>query len=299
MALEKENQHTQARKLRLEEDLDEARRRLLHKEDDAMHLRRQLEDVTAQRESLVNRLNMMTRDYEGFFANSQDAKDRQALESRFHMYRQCARKLFQTLDTAIKGSELVGLTAIRKRADENVEGVKQLRRLFFIMGKYALNKRSFYIRLWHYNALGWTKGNTQKRNLVLANQKAFLRRKYFALWRGVFHRFVKNIGHKGDSIRRLQSAVDKGDKIQKRQAFNIWSGRAQLSDVRTELMKNVFKLHYKKTLRRAMIRWLGFTHDVTHRVRLEQLSDMWTGQRAKQGVFLAWKESLAKERFEH
>ena len=63
MALEKENQHTQGRKLRLEEELDEARRRLLHKEDDAMHLRRQLEDVTAQRESLVNRLNMMTRDY--------------------------------------------------------------------------------------------------------------------------------------------------------------------------------------------------------------------------------------------
>lgn len=31
MSLEKENQLTQARKLRLEEDLDEARRRLLHK----------------------------------------------------------------------------------------------------------------------------------------------------------------------------------------------------------------------------------------------------------------------------
>lgn len=94
-----------------------------------------------------------------------------------------------------------------------MEGVKQLKRLLFILGKYVLNKRSFYIRLWHYNALGWVKGHSQKENLVNSNQKAFLRRKYFALWRGVFHRFVKNIGNKGDSIRRLQSALDKGDKI--------------------------------------------------------------------------------------
>ena len=41
-------------------------------------------------------------------------------------------------------------------------------------------------------------------------------------------------------------------------------------------MKNVFKLHYKKTLKRAFIKWLGYAHDITHQVRLEELIELWS-----------------------
>ncbi len=63
-------------------------------------------------------------------------------------------------------------------------------------------------------------------------------------------------------------------------------------------MKTVFKLHYKKTLKRAMVIWKDFSHAVAHRVRLEHLTSMWLASRAKQGLFLAWKESLAKQHME-
>ncbi len=159
------------------------------------------------------RLNTMTRDYEGFFENSQQAKDRQAYESRYFMYGQCARKLFQTLNAALAGSEMVGFTAINERARDNIQGVKQLKKLYVILAKYCLNEKGYYLRVWHLKALGWVKANRQKIGLVEANDVSSLRRKFFALWRGVFHRNARWLGNKCDGIRRLQAALDKGDVL--------------------------------------------------------------------------------------
>lgn len=164
-----------------------------------------------------------------------------------------------------------------------------------MFGKYALNKKSYYLKLWHLNSLGWLKANRQKNSLVQANDRSFLRRKYFSKWRGVFHKHVKKVDNKCDSIKLLQSAVDKGGRMQMRQAFNLWKGRVGASGIRVELMKTVFKIHYKKTLRRGFIRWVGFMHDINHRVRLEQLTELWTRTRLLQGLFLGWKEGIAAE----
>lgn len=111
----------------------------------------------------------------------------------------------------------------------------------------------------------------------------------------MFHRHVKNFDHKCESVKLLQSAVDKGGRMQVRQAFNLWKGRVGASGVRVDLMKTVFKLHYKKTLKRAYIRWVGYMHDINHRVRLEQLTELWTRTRLLQGLFLGWREGIAAE----
>lgn len=60
-------------------------------------------------------------------------------------------------------------------------------------------------------------------------------------------------------------------------------------------MKNVFKLHYKKTLKRALIKWLGYAHHITHQVRLEQLTEIWSRNKWLQALFLGLKEGIAAE----
>ena len=211
------------------------------------------------------------------------------------MQEQCCRKLFQTLNLVFAASEAVAFCAIRDKANRKTLGKRSLHRAFVVFGKYALNKKSYYLKLWHLNSLGWLKANRQKTHLVNANERSFIRRKFFAKWRGVFHKHVKKVDNKCDSIKLLQSAVDKGGRMQLRQAFNLWKGRVGASGVRVELMKTVFKIHYKKTLRRGFIRWVGFMHDINHRVRLEQLTELWTRTRLLQGLFLGWKEGIAAE----
>ncbi len=161
-------------------------------------------------------MNQMTNDYEGFFLNSQKAKDKQAFESRYQVQAQCCRKLFQTLNQAFAASEAVAFCGIRDRAKDRVGGRRALHRAFVVFGKYALNKKSYYLKLWHLNCLGWLKANRQKNNLVAANEKSFLRRKFFSKWRHVFHKHVRKVDNKCDSIKLLQSAVDRGSKMQLR-----------------------------------------------------------------------------------
>lgn len=162
LVLEQDYTDASNRKHQLQDELEHARNRLLHKEDEAVDLRRQVQDITAQRESLVYRMNQMTNDYEGFFLNSQKAKDKQAFESRYQVQEQCCRKLFQTLNGAFAASEAVAFCAIRDRASGKVMGRRALHRAFIVFGKYALNKKSYYLKLWHLSALGWGKANKQK-----------------------------------------------------------------------------------------------------------------------------------------
>ena len=89
--------------------------------------------------------------------------------------------------------------------------------------------------------------------------------------------------------------VDKNGKMKMRSCFNYWKNKLQGQSFQTDLMKNVFKLHYKKTLKRGFIKWLGYAHDITHQVRLEELTELWSRTKWLQALFLGLKEGIAVE----
>lgn len=239
-------------------------------------MEQQLNELTAQRNDLIKRMNELSDRYETYVTTMNRERHEISRQNKCQVKTLVAKLLNQILSENIAKKRKNAFLEINNIANKWSNLERCLNKLVRVRSKFVLDQQRRHLRLWYRNAFNCVH-ETRKRNQLIDGSVTFKRsQKFFYLWRQAFLTARKCNTSKQEAVNQIRRICQRKGEFTMRHFMCKWRDFVERRQAQNNFLYGVVQRKRDRQLRRAYVLWLSFCKRDNLLERYEKISDIVT-----------------------